>query len=452
VTQTGVTPGPPPSPVARSGATDPTLIARARAGDLEAFERVAAGKVDALWRLARAILPSDEGAHEAVQSTLVAAWRELPRLDDLARFDDWLDRILLSECRMRLGSSRPEVAPAAPASLLASTMAAARAAPPRTLPPRDTAWPATRLPAAALALAAVLAVVLVVAVGVPWLRERVATPGSPAPAGGEVTAGAATPGPTGPASSARPTGSPPAAAADELGIDVIAMVTLDGDNLRVRSAPGVGDDSRRLRPLLPAGTRMLVVGGPVEADGYTWWEVRTDGVLVDLFGWVADGDEQGPWVVPTAPRCWSGLDAGAVTSLSRIDFLACYGDARVRLDVDAGELWNDPPPPDACGWVRAGGGCDADAEWLLLGTGEVEVRLAGGDVRPLGVAVPPDIAEAVRTLPLQRSLALTVSLDAPEAAGCRIRDAASGRALMPDDQAVTACRLQFVVQEVVIGQ
>ena len=93
--QTGIEPGAP-------SATDGGLFARARSGDLAAFEAIAVQRLPGLYRLARAILGDDAHAAEATCNTLVGAWHELPHLDDPARFDDWLDRILISECRMDL--------------------------------------------------------------------------------------------------------------------------------------------------------------------------------------------------------------------------------------------------------------------------------------------------------------------------------------------------------------
>jgi RNA polymerase sigma-70 factor, ECF subfamily len=85
-----------------SSAMDGDLLATARGGDLAAFEAIAVERLPGLYRLAHAILGGDAEAAEATCSTLVGAWHELPHLDDPARFDDWLDRILISECRMDL--------------------------------------------------------------------------------------------------------------------------------------------------------------------------------------------------------------------------------------------------------------------------------------------------------------------------------------------------------------
>ncbi len=76
------------------------------------------------------------------------------------------------------------------------------------------------------------------------------------------------------------------------------------DRLRVRSQPRVSDDSVKYEPLLPAGTQLTVIEGPVEASGYAWYHVAP--VAVTLTGGVADGwvamaDRDGtPWIAPAA--------------------------------------------------------------------------------------------------------------------------------------------------------
>jgi hypothetical protein len=238
----------------------------------------------------------------------------------------------------------------------------------------------------------------------------------------------------------------------DIRVGSLALVTLEGDNLRVRSAPGISDASRRLKPVLPAGTRMLVVGGPVEASGYTWWEVQTDSEVLDLFGWVAAADGDTPWIAPTAPHCLGTPDADAVISLTRIDFLVCHGSTEVRIQADADALWEVRQIKGDCGWVRKRDGCDVDAAWLLLASTTIRMRTGDGESRDLVVAVPPDLAAALATLPRQQSLTLTVSMDDPEAKSCNVHDTESGALLIPRDRAITTCRLQFVIQEVAFRQ
>jgi RNA polymerase sigma-70 factor (ECF subfamily) len=98
---------------AATSATDLGLVARARSGDLGAFEAIAADRLPALYRFARAILGDDTAAADAASSTIVAAWRELPHLDDPARFDGWVEHILVSECRMDVERAAPPGSPVA---------------------------------------------------------------------------------------------------------------------------------------------------------------------------------------------------------------------------------------------------------------------------------------------------------------------------------------------------
>jgi len=104
------------------------LLARARGGDLGAFETITGERLPGLYRLAHAILGGDAEAAEATCNTLVGAWHELPHLDDPARFDEWLDRILVSECRMNLERAGRTDVPPVPA--IPSVLADVPAVPP----------------------------------------------------------------------------------------------------------------------------------------------------------------------------------------------------------------------------------------------------------------------------------------------------------------------------------
>lgn len=77
---------------------DATLVERARAGDEEAFASLARAAGDRLLAIAYRILRDLGLAEDAVQQTLVLAWRELPSLRDAARFDAWLRRLLVHSC------------------------------------------------------------------------------------------------------------------------------------------------------------------------------------------------------------------------------------------------------------------------------------------------------------------------------------------------------------------
>jgi RNA polymerase sigma-70 factor, ECF subfamily len=71
------------------------LVERARRGDREAFNVLAAGAVDRLYAIARMVLRDTELAEDATQEALVRAWRDLPTLRDVERFDAWLYRLIV---------------------------------------------------------------------------------------------------------------------------------------------------------------------------------------------------------------------------------------------------------------------------------------------------------------------------------------------------------------------
>ena len=74
------------------------LVDLARRGDEEAFADLARAVGDRLMAIAYRILRDVDRAEDAVQQTLVTAWRELPSLRDADRFDAWLRRILVHAC------------------------------------------------------------------------------------------------------------------------------------------------------------------------------------------------------------------------------------------------------------------------------------------------------------------------------------------------------------------
>jgi RNA polymerase sigma factor (sigma-70 family) len=74
------------------------LVELARAGDEEAFASLARAAGDRLLAIAYRILRDLGLAEDAVQQTLVLAWRELPTLRDVDRFDAWLRRLLVNAC------------------------------------------------------------------------------------------------------------------------------------------------------------------------------------------------------------------------------------------------------------------------------------------------------------------------------------------------------------------
>ena len=75
---------------------DSDLVERAQRGDRDAFAILARTHGDRLMAIAHRILRDAGRAEDAVQQTLVIAWRELPGLRDPDRFDAWLQRLLVN--------------------------------------------------------------------------------------------------------------------------------------------------------------------------------------------------------------------------------------------------------------------------------------------------------------------------------------------------------------------
>jgi serpin B len=135
---------------------------------------------------------------------------------------------------------------------------------------------------------------------------------------------------TGPAGSSPPASAVPAAtpsgppAAGTLAPEPAALlpgalaVTVS-DRLRVRSEPRVADDSIKYEPVLPLGTELTVVGGPVQASGYAWYQVEPLTFVLDggvSRGWVAIADHDGTaWVAPADDQI-AGLEV-ALSTLAR---------------------------------------------------------------------------------------------------------------------------------------
>ena len=79
--------------------TDAELLARLRAGDEEAFVLLVGRYHGSLLRLARAYVPSDAVAEEAVQDTWMGVVRGVDRFEGRSSFKTWLFRILVNRAR-----------------------------------------------------------------------------------------------------------------------------------------------------------------------------------------------------------------------------------------------------------------------------------------------------------------------------------------------------------------
>ena len=74
------------------------LVERAQRGDRHAFAELARASGARLDAAARLILRDPELAQDAVQETLIRAWRSLPGLREPASFDPWLHSLVVRAC------------------------------------------------------------------------------------------------------------------------------------------------------------------------------------------------------------------------------------------------------------------------------------------------------------------------------------------------------------------
>lgn len=71
------------------------------------------------------------------------------------------------------------------------------------------------------------------------------------------------------------------------------QVTMSAGDLSVRVTPGTDAE---LITRVQLGQQFTVMGGPQEASGYTWYQIRSDDGGVE--GWAADGDGTDRWLSP----------------------------------------------------------------------------------------------------------------------------------------------------------
>ena len=74
------------------------LVERARRGDDVAFGELVDADGDRCFAIAYRILRDHEAAQDAVQQAFLLAWRDLPKLRDVERYDVWLHRLLVNAC------------------------------------------------------------------------------------------------------------------------------------------------------------------------------------------------------------------------------------------------------------------------------------------------------------------------------------------------------------------
>ena len=258
---------------------------------------------------------------------------------------------------------------------------------------------------------------------------------------------------TGLSATASPTkSSSPSVAA--LVVDGLASSTVDG--LTVRSKPSTAGAALGT---IAQGQRGFVVAGPVNANGYVWYQLSGLGLPVpagceqirtnpfncpDWLGWVAAGAPGGPtWLVATTPPCPASpmnletLVLGGQTDLQR---LACYGSTPIRF-----RGWWPQIPSDA----GLGGTCGApkpNPTWLVCQglnyNGLVISKSAGFEGVGLRVSIDP--ASGVTMPPRGQWVEEVAHLDDRAARDCVPWAGGDQDAV----RIVLTCRGQLVVESV----
>lgn len=128
----------------------------------------------------------------------------------------------------------------------------------------------------------------------------------------------------------------PAPSTSAFAIDDIAQVITT--NLVVRTAPGI-DPSSEIHPtVLDAPALVYVIGGPVSADDYEWYEVIPANLdylptVYPASGWVAAGSREGePWIGGVDLACPDPSSLLDVVSLSELGTIACFGSETLTLE------------------------------------------------------------------------------------------------------------------------
>ena len=85
-------------PPAERALDDVTLVVRAQEGDVRAFSELAHRHQDALYRLAVRLTGNTADAQDALQDSLIDAWRRLDRFRGDASFATWAYRIVTNRC------------------------------------------------------------------------------------------------------------------------------------------------------------------------------------------------------------------------------------------------------------------------------------------------------------------------------------------------------------------
>ena len=237
-----------------------------------------------------------------------------------------------------------------------------------------------------------------------------------------------------------------------IGSDSFARVVTN--DLRVRSKPGVAEDSKKLEPLLERGELLLVLDGPVQASGYEWYQVQPvdsfEGTESYPLGWVAGAGKNGEvWIKRAKVECPPlPTDLSEIVSARWIDAklleMMCFGDHAITFPARL------VTPSEWCGlgeWPAV------EPEWMGECTTAPNYLVGLDDHQgemPLHPAWSPDvdlsIAPMVEAPPEDRPVVLvTGRFDHPKAISCRSPGESTDTPVRDRAMTVLRCRTLFVV-------
>jgi hypothetical protein len=267
-----------------------------------------------------------------------------------------------------------------------------------------------------------------------------ATTASPEPPAARSPSAAASPDETEPTIS--PATSPAASASSNPAFGPNDVVSTVVDRVRVRSLPAISDASTMFEPLLPAGAKLVVLTGPVEADGYSWYEIApitTTGLQV-RHGWVAAGSREGqPWLGPSTTVCPSPPeDLAGLRALTPGERIACFSGQplQVKARIVSCNCDIDGPIVEP-GWFGVGGQAN-----LLVTPDQTKAPTNPGDW--FFLAIDPE-AEQPATLPVGKVVDVTGMFDHPAALDCQV--AGMDEPLKPSSD----CRFDFAVTRLALA-
>ena len=226
------------------------------------------------------------------------------------------------------------------------------------------------------------------------------------------------------------------------------------DKLRVRSEPRVGDDSIRYEPVLPRGTELTILDGPVDGSGYVWYKVAPVsfiGLDGPGYGWVAKAAKDGaPWIaLVEPPNDWEEFakadcppvptDVDGLMRLQLNARVVCF--SRVPITVRARVI--------ECPCSVMGGGY-LEPAWFNTGDGPLLLAQPSNTMPTWEDSLSFIIDPAGRhpdVVPLDKLVEVTGEFDHPDAANCLYYDMYGDEPLPMTSE---GCRLRFAVTSLVV--